>query len=108
MINAENEKQEKYPKIALALGSGAAKAICQVGILKRMQEHNIPIHYIAGSSMGAILAAIYALGLDIDFAIEKVMRFAEMTSKYSLLNLNILHESVYKKELSERLFTEIF
>jgi len=52
--------QKKYPKIGLALGSGAAKGIAHIGVLKILEENNIPIDYIAGSSIGALIGAHYA------------------------------------------------
>ena len=42
------------PKIGLALGSGGARGFAHVGVLKVLQQENIPIDMIAGSSMGAL------------------------------------------------------
>lgn len=97
-----------YPRIGLALGSGAAKAICQFGILKRLQEENIPVSYIMGSSMGAILGGVYALGLDVELAIDKAYHFAEVSNINNISNFNLLHESVYKKDYIDNLLREIF
>lgn len=58
--------------------------------------------------MGAVLAAIYALDLDMDFAFEKAHRYAEATSINNLANLNFFHESVYKKEFTEQMLKEVF
>ncbi len=52
------------PKIGLALGSGGAKGFAHVGIIKVLTEAGIPIDYIAGSSMGALVAALYGAGHD--------------------------------------------
>lgn len=54
------------PKIGLALGSGGARGFAHVGVLKVLQQENIPIHMIAGSSMGALVAAFYGAGHSID------------------------------------------
>lgn len=54
------------PKIGLALGSGSARGLAHIGVLKVLQEAEIPIDYIAGSSMGSIIAVIYANGLDLE------------------------------------------
>ncbi len=99
---------EIYPSIGLALGSGATKAVCQFGLIKRFREHNIPVSHIAGSSMGAIVAGVYALGLDIGFALEKAMGFAQSTSINNISNFNISKESIYKKDYTEGLLKEIF
>jgi NTE family protein len=47
-------------KIGLALGSGAARGIAHVGVIKALREANIPIDLIAGTSMGALVGACYA------------------------------------------------
>jgi NTE family protein len=54
------------PKIGLALGSGGAKGFAHIGILKVLTEAGIPIDYIAGSSMGALVAALYGVGHEWD------------------------------------------
>ncbi|GAA0460472.1 patatin-like phospholipase family protein [Alkalibacillus silvisoli] len=50
------------PKIGLALGSGGARGFSHLGIIKVLEEHDIPIDYIAGSSMGALVGAFYGAG----------------------------------------------
>jgi NTE family protein len=53
------------PKIGLALGSGGARGFAHLGVIKVLEEENIPIDCIAGSSMGALVASLYASGLGI-------------------------------------------
>lgn len=50
------------PKIGLALGSGGARGFAHIGVIKVLEEANIPIHCIAGSSMGALVGAFYGVG----------------------------------------------
>jgi NTE family protein len=57
--------QHKTPKIGLALGSGGAKGLSHIGVLKTLEKYNIPIDYIAGSSIGSITGAHYAAFKDI-------------------------------------------
>ncbi|WP_428908755.1 patatin-like phospholipase family protein [Niallia sp. Krafla_26] len=54
----------EQPKIGLALGSGGARGFAHLGVIKVLVENDIPIHYIAGSSMGSLVACFYASGLD--------------------------------------------
>jgi len=54
------------PKIGLALGSGGARGFAHIGVIKVLKEAQIPIDFIAGSSMGAIVGTFYGAGLDID------------------------------------------
>ena len=48
-------------KVGLALGGGAARGLAHVGFIKVLEEEGIPVHAIAGTSMGAIVGAKYAL-----------------------------------------------
>lgn len=50
------------PRIGLALGGGFARGIAHVGILKVLEEENIPISFIAGTSVGALIGAVYCSG----------------------------------------------
>lgn len=50
------------PKIGLALGGGGAKGAAEVGVLKVIEQAGIPIDYIAGTSIGAIVGSLYAAG----------------------------------------------
>ena len=52
--------------IGLALGGGFASGIAHVGVLKVLEEENIPIRYIAGTSVGALIGAAYCSGLSPD------------------------------------------
>ncbi|GKU82364.1 patatin-like phospholipase family protein [Niallia sp. NCCP-28] len=54
------------PKIGLALGSGGARGFAHIGVIKVLTEENIPIDFIAGSSIGSIVATLYGAGLDIE------------------------------------------
>ncbi len=49
-------------KVAVVLSGGGAKGIAHVGVIKALEEHNIPIDYVVGTSMGAIVAGCYAAG----------------------------------------------
>ena len=66
--------KKKMPKIGLALGSGAARGFAHVGVLEALEERKIPVHYIAGTSAGALVGGFYASGLGIkelkDFAYQ--------------------------------------
>lgn len=49
-------------KVALVLGGGGAKGIAHIGVIKALEENNIPIDYITGTSIGAIVGGLYAAG----------------------------------------------
>lgn len=49
-------------KVGLVLSGGGAKGVAHIGVLKVLEEAGIPIDYIAGTSMGAIVGGLYSLG----------------------------------------------
>jgi NTE family protein len=55
------------PKVGLALGGGFARGIAHLGVLRVFEENEIPIDFIAGTSVGALIAAAYASGASLDF-----------------------------------------
>lgn len=50
-------------KIALALGSGSAKGMAHIGVIQALHQFQIPIHSVAGTSIGAVIGACYATGI---------------------------------------------
>ncbi|RTL55561.1 MAG: patatin [Rhodocyclaceae bacterium] len=61
------------PKICLVLSGGGARGIAHIGVLKALEEQHIPIHCIAGTSMGAIVGGLYAAGYSAD-ELERIVR----------------------------------
>ena len=60
-------------KVGLALGGGGAKGVAHIGVLKALEEANVQIDYLAGTSVGAMVASLYAFNIDID-AINNLAR----------------------------------
>ncbi len=56
---------KKRPKIALVLSGGGARGAAHVGVIKVLEELHVPIDFIAGTSMGALIGASYASGTSI-------------------------------------------
>jgi NTE family protein len=53
-------------KVGLVLSGGAAKGLAHIGVLKALEENDIPIDYIVGTSMGGIIGGCYAAGMSPD------------------------------------------
>lgn len=51
-------------KIGLALGGGAFRGLAHIGVLQVMEEYGVPIHMIAGTSMGALVGGVYCSGMN--------------------------------------------
>jgi NTE family protein len=60
---ARLEPHPSHVGIGLALGGGFARGIAHVGVLKVLEEEGIPIRYIAGTSVGALIGAAYCSGV---------------------------------------------
>ena len=58
--------QDERPKIGVALGGGFARGIAHIGVLRVLEEYEIPVDFIAGTSVGALIAATYAGGTPLD------------------------------------------
>ena len=63
----------KAQTVGLVLSGGGAKGYAHVGVIKALEEHGIPIDYVTGTSMGAIVGGLYAAGYSPD---EMVKIFA--------------------------------
>lgn len=49
-------------KVGLVMSGGGARGLAHIGVIKALEENEIPIDYVAGTSMGAIVAALYSMG----------------------------------------------
>ena len=58
--------------VGLVLSGGGSKGLAHIGVIKALEEEQIPIDYIGGTSMGAIVGACYAMGLTCDEIINIV------------------------------------
>ena len=56
------EKESKNPRVGLVLSGGGAKGLAHVGVLKTLDSLGVRVDYIAGTSMGAVVGALYASG----------------------------------------------
>jgi NTE family protein len=53
----------KHPKLGLVLEGGGALGLAHIGVITWMEEHRIPVSYVAGTSMGGLVGGMYATGL---------------------------------------------
>ncbi len=67
-----SENKKKRPKVGLVLSGGGAKGFAYIGLLDLLEEVNMPIDYIGGTSIGSIMGGLYAAGYDAD-AIKEII-----------------------------------
>lgn len=90
-------------KIGLALSGGGIKGIAHVGVLRVLEDYKIPIDFISGTSIGALIGAMYAAQpnakkLEKDVLSEDIGKLIDYTlSKYGLIKGNKIEEYLEKK-----------
>ena len=62
-------------KFALVLGGGAAKGYAHIGVIKTLEKHGIKPDLIVGTSMGALVGAMYATGKSVEYMEQLVSQF---------------------------------
>ena len=81
------------PKIGLVLSGGGARGIAHIGVIKVLEEMNIPVDYIAATSMGSIVGGLYAIDRT-PAEMEKIVTSIHWASMFS--------DSPPRKELTFR------
>lgn len=66
----EKPEEPVRKTVGVVLSGGGAKGVAHVGVLKALEENNIPIDYIAGTSIGAMVGGLYAAGYSPDEILE--------------------------------------
>lgn len=96
------EDKNQRPKVGLALSGGGARGFAHVGVLKVLQEVDIPVDFIAGTSMGSVMGGLYALG----YSPEELERLAININWQDAFNDNPPRKTLFfeqKKEASRYL-----
>ena len=99
-VQSQETIKKSDKKIGLVLSGGGAKGLAHIGALKVIEEAGVKIDYIGGTSMGAIIGALYASGYSAD-QLDSMFR-ATNFSKLIQDNLPRSAKTFYEKEDSER------
>jgi NTE family protein len=71
--------EPRVPAIGVALGGGFARGMAHIGVLKVLEEEGIPVRFVAGTSVGALIGAAYCSGLPLG-DLEKVAHSCRFTT----------------------------
>lgn len=93
--SASTQKKVKK-RIALALGSGGARGLAHIGILRWLDEHDYEVVAIAGTSAGALVGGMYAAG-ELD-DLEQWARALSRTDMITILDLSWQNDGLFKGE----------
>ena len=58
-----SQPADQRPRIGVALSGGGARGLAHIGVLQWFEEHQIPIDYLAGTSMGGLIGGLLARGM---------------------------------------------
>ena len=91
---------EKELKLGLVLSGGGAKGFAHIGVLRVLEEENIPVSLISGTSIGNIIGALYSVG----YSPDEIEDFAKRQDWRMLLTDDIDHrlKSRYKQNFDEK------
>ncbi len=117
--------QAQAQKVGLVLSGGGAKGLAHVGVLKQLEKNHIPIDYIVGTSMGAIVGGMYAAGYspaEIETVVlspefqrwtsgkpleDKTFNFATTEPSPASLRLGVAIDSSFKTRVSTNLVNDL-
>ncbi|MCL9773414.1 patatin-like phospholipase family protein [Vibrio methylphosphonaticus] len=88
------------PKIGLVLAGGGAKGAAHIGVLKALEEMNIPVDIVTGTSMGAYVGGLYATGMSAD-EIESFIHTVDWNNGY-VDRVNRSQRRIRDKEAEDR------
>jgi NTE family protein len=85
-------------RVGLVMSGGGAKGLFHIGVLKALEESHVPIDYVAGTSMGAIVAGLYSIG----YTPDEIIDYFSSQNFDALLNGEIpMKYRFYSQELEE-------
>jgi len=80
----------KRPKVGLALSGGGARGLAHIGVLKVLEREGIPVDFLAGTSMGGVVAAFYASGWGAESMEEEALRVGRLRHLIELVDHGLL------------------
>lgn len=93
-------------KLGLALGGGGARGLAHIGVIKALKELNIPIHFVAGTSIGAIIGGAFAAGI-----MDKAEKWVSTPNWKKLpklfLDLHLSKKALIRGDKIEKFFREM-
>jgi NTE family protein len=78
-LSRKTTPELKTPALGIALGGGFARGMAHIGVLKVLEEENIPVRFVAGTSVGALIGAAYCSGMPLD-ELEKIAQSCRFTT----------------------------
>jgi NTE family protein len=97
----------RLPRLGLALGGGGVRGLAHIGVLKVLEREGIPIHFLAGTSMGGLVAAAYASGLSARELEAEALRMSRPRNLLALLDRRLPSRGLLQGEQVEQYLAEL-
>ncbi|HSC45827.1 MAG TPA: patatin-like phospholipase family protein [Candidatus Acidoferrum sp.] len=112
LASGEDERKAERPKIGLALAGGFARGIAHIGVLRAFREAGVPIDYVAGTSVGALIGAGFCAGVSLEVMEEIGLHtnftdFGRWTPSWLGLATNQRLEKYLARMTSAKTFAEL-
>ncbi|MEQ8325275.1 MAG: patatin-like phospholipase family protein [Vicingaceae bacterium] len=104
-LNGLFNQELRAQKVGVVLSGGGASGLAHIGFLKALEENNVPIDYITGTSMGAFVGGLYASGYSPD-EIEHIFESAEFKLWLSG-RINAKYTDYFKKSIDDASWIEL-
>ena len=105
-MNIFRRKKKKQPTLGLALSGGGARGLAHIGVLKALKEAGIKIDYLAGTSMGGVIAAAYAVGMPVAEIEDIAMEYSSMRKLIRLADPSLPRQGMFHGERLKIFFEE--
>ena len=89
------------PQVGLALSGGGVRGLAHIGVLKVLEREGVPIHFLAGTSMGGFIAAAYAAGFSPADLEAEALRFSNPRHLIGFLERSIPRRGLVAKDKLE-------
>jgi len=87
-MTAGMDERERV-KIGLALSGGGARGLAHIGVLKVLEREGVPVDFLAGTSMGGVVAAGYAAGMDAAYLEQEALRMGRLRNLLPLVDRSL-------------------
>lgn len=97
----------RRPTIGLALGGGGARGLAHIGLLEVFEREGIPFDCICGTSMGGIIAALYAAGLSVEYLKEIALSLSNPRNFLRFLDITPPQRGIIKTDRIRAFFADL-
>lgn len=94
------------PRLGLALSGGGARGLAHIGVLKELERSHIRVEYLAGTSMGGVIAAIYASGMNLGEIEAVALEYATRRRLLKLVDPSVHRHGVFQGEQLHAFFRQ--